>query len=392
MTFSKAKLIPYAIAVGAIGLVGFLQSLRHWSQHGQMIERVEAMTYDWRQKAALNHNPPCATNLGFINIGDEDIRRVEDGMNGSLDYQFGLYWPRQVYARMVREIAAEGARLVAFDVLFAGLRPDHPPVMVGTNLVSSDEFLADEMRAANCVAIAMGKELLPHRSFRDAAMRVGDISTDKDSDGVLRRAHAFRKFPILHSKIEQFALKNDFDLSKTVIKSHESITLWDERRTTNIVVQLQSDNRFDIGRFQAQLGLPGPPEGVMHGVGYRELTEWHMGIVMAAAHLGLDLDKAEVDERRHEIKLPGTNGVSRVLPTDREFFFYVDWSIKSNDPRLTQENFTGLLAKEKLRRLGKPKDDNSLWKNKVIIVGSTATGNDLTDLGATPIEQVNPVA
>jgi class 3 adenylate cyclase/CHASE2 domain-containing sensor protein len=388
VTPSKAKLIPYAIALGVIAFVGFLQSLRHWSTVGDGLERLEGITYDWRQTEALKRHPPCATNLGFVYIEDEDIRRLEDGMGGALDYQFGLYWPRQVYGRLVNELKAEGARLIAFDVLFSGLRVDHAPVLVGTNPVpvASDEFLADQLRSANNAAIATSRDLLPHRLFRDSVQRLGDISTDKDPDGVLRRAHAFRTFYALHSTMERLAEQHDFDLSKTIVRPGQSVTLMPSEGK-GMEIPLQADNTYDVGVFKSRLpNERGAPPGVMLGKAFREVTVWHMGIVMAAAQLGLDLDRAKVDPARGVIFLPGTNGVDRTIPVDKGGFFYVDWSIKHDDARLTRENFTGVLAKERMRRLGKPKDEDERWKDKILIVGSTATGNDLTDRGATPIQ------
>ncbi|MEQ2009161.1 MAG: CHASE2 domain-containing protein [Limisphaerales bacterium] len=388
MTVSKAKLIPYAIAIGVIAFVSFLQSLRHWSARGGSLERLEGISYDWRQKEALKKHPPCATNLGFISISDDDIRRLEDGMGGALDYQSGLYWPRHVYGRLVSELKAEGARLIAFDVLFSGLRVDHAPVKVGTNaeLVPSDEFLSDQLRAANNAVIATSKELLPHRLFRDSVRRLGDISTDKDADGVLRRAHAFRTFHTLHGAMERLAEKHDFDLSRTIIRPGKSITLSDGKQR-QMEIPLQPDNTYDVGAFKSRLpDERGEPPGANMGRAYREVTAWHMGIVMAAAELGLDLDRAKTDAARGLLLIPGTNGVDRAIPVDKGGFFYVDWSIKHDDSRLTVENFTGVLAKERLRRLGTPKVDDQRWKGKILIVGSTATGNDLTDLGATPIQ------
>ena len=117
MTVSKAKLIPYAIAVGVIAFVCFLQTLRHWSgPDGPMAgalratEELELKTFDWRARRAVERQPPCATNLGFVFIGDDDIKRVAEGMNGELDYRYGLYWPRDVYARLVDELTAQIGR------------------------------------------------------------------------------------------------------------------------------------------------------------------------------------------------------------------------------------------------------------------------------------------
>ena len=68
-----------------------------------------------------SHTPTVATNLGFVFIDDASIAFVRT--NRSLGYQYGLYWPRQVYGRLVEELAAQGARAVALDVIFGELRP-----------------------------------------------------------------------------------------------------------------------------------------------------------------------------------------------------------------------------------------------------------------------------
>ena len=107
MTLSKAKLVPYAIALSVIAFVCFLQSLRHWSARGVVIEELEWKTYDLRVRSALKHRAPCATNLGFVRIDDPDIKNIADGSGGDLDYQYGLYWPRAVYAHLVTELKAQ---------------------------------------------------------------------------------------------------------------------------------------------------------------------------------------------------------------------------------------------------------------------------------------------
>jgi len=194
VTHSKAKLVPYAIAAGVILLVCLLQSLRHWGERGRVLEELEWKTYDWRARSALKYSPPCTTNLGFVRIHDQDISNIAEGFGGELDYQYGLYWPRAVYGRLVHELKAQGAKLVAFDVLFAEPRVDHPTVQRTTNSppISSDEFFAEAVREAGNVALATSEELAPHPIFRDAAPLLGDISTKKDADGVLRRASAFK--------------------------------------------------------------------------------------------------------------------------------------------------------------------------------------------------------
>ena len=387
VTVSKAKLIPYAIALGVIAFVSFLQSLRHWSEKGRLLEELEWKTYDLRARSALKHQAPCATNLAFVSISDEDIKNIADGSGGELDYRYGLYWPRAVYAHLVSELKAQGAKLTAFDVLFGELRFDHPQVIVATNQapLSSDEFFAARLREAGNVVIATSDGLAPNNLFLGGARSVGDISSERDSDGVLRRARSFQVVRFWHPMIERYAARYSFDPDRAIAGPTE-VFIPGSTQTLVIRINLEKDDMYDVNGFKAQFDGAGRTGFTMHGKAYRDRRVWHMGIVMAAAELGLDLEKAEIDLGGGRIHLPGTNGVHRTLPVDGEGRFHVDWSLQFQDPRLTKGKITELLLQEKKRRDGKSPDGESLFRNKVIIVGSIATGNDLTDTGATPIE------
>ena len=50
--------------------------------------------------------------------------------NGSLGFRYGLYWPRHIYGRLYRELVAQNAKAVAFDIIFREPRPDHAQVPV----------------------------------------------------------------------------------------------------------------------------------------------------------------------------------------------------------------------------------------------------------------------
>ena len=88
------------------------------------LERLESITYDWRVRQAATYPTTIATNLGFVNINENSITAVN---NGSLDFQYGLYWPRHIYGRLVRELKTEGARITAFDILFDNRAPSRSP-------------------------------------------------------------------------------------------------------------------------------------------------------------------------------------------------------------------------------------------------------------------------
>src|SRR5439155_6438116 len=117
-----------------------------------------------------------------------------------------------------------------------------------------------------------------------------------------------------------------------------------------------------------------------------EKRAWHMGVILAAIELKLDLDHAEIDLPHGRITLHGPNGIERVIPVDRDGYFYVDWCIPPNHPALTQEPIHELLAQNKLRLDGKTEGLTNRWWGKLAVVGSSAVvGNNLTDVGATPL-------
>jgi class 3 adenylate cyclase/CHASE2 domain-containing sensor protein len=291
------------LAVSVLALVCGIRLLQL-----DFFERLERMTYDLRAQAALRFPAPAATNLAFVSVEDSSIAAVA---GGKLGYRYGLYWPRQVYGRLVEELSAQGAKAVAFDVLFGELRSDHPPVqMAGGNLMESDDFFALQMRRAGNVLLAVVPDLVPPDLFLTNALAPGDITTEKDSDGVLRRVRAF------------------------------------------------------------------DDQGV-----------WDMGIVLAALELNLDLAHPDLDLARGRITLHGANGVRRVIPVDRNGYFFIDWRLRVNDPHLWRAPIESLLWQDRRRLLDRTNGLRDDLRGKLVVVGSAAQGNDLTDRGATPLEK-----
>ena len=138
--FKPLKRAPVILAVAVLVLVCGVRLLRL-----DFFERLERMTYDLRARAAQNFPAPAATNLAFVAMEDSSIAAVRHGLLGR---PYGLYWPRQVYGRLVEELSAQGAEAIAFDVLFGELRPDHPPVqMADGSIIESDDFFALQMRS-----------------------------------------------------------------------------------------------------------------------------------------------------------------------------------------------------------------------------------------------------
>lgn len=391
--------IPLVLAAGIIGLTCLFRAGLAGGLQG-----LEARTLDWRARLALHFPAPVATNLGFVFISDASIKALQDG---SLGYRFGLYWPRQIYGRLLRELSAQGAAAVAFDVIFGELRPDHPPVVVRRRtepdwdtffadrpaarrpytladdswVVESDDFFAWQLRRSGRALLAAERDLLPPDLFRTNALALGDIAADRDADGVLRRARAFRLYRRWHPLLERAAA--EYQLELQAARFEPGRLLLPRAGHEDVVVLLDAEGRFALADLVGETLPAGWPERAHP---FTEERVWHMGIVLAAQHLKLDLANAEVDLARGRIVLRGEGGVERLIPVDCEGYFPIDWTLTLNDPRLAREPIESLLRAEQAREAGNPRG-NSPWAGRLVVLGSVATGNDLTDRGPTPLER-----
>jgi class 3 adenylate cyclase/CHASE2 domain-containing sensor protein len=374
--FKPLKRAPVILAVFVLALVCGVRLL-----HLDFFDRLERITYDLRVRTAMHFPAPAATNLAFVSMADSSITAVK---NGALGYKFGLYWPRQIYGRLVEELSAQGAQTVAFDMLFGELRNDHPPVQMGDgNLIESDDFFAMQMRRASNVVIAVTPELRPPDLFATNALALGGISTDKDSDGTLRRVEAFHIYHHWHPLLKKAAAEFDLDLDRAQFAPGKIIL--PQTGTTNfITVPVDVENNFELADFTGDKLPSGTPPKAK---AFTDDRVWHMGIVLAAQELKLNLAHAEIDLPHGKIILRGANGVERVIPVDASGYFYIDWRLTPNDPNLLSAPIENLLWQDKQRLLGKTNGLSDAFHGKLVVVGSTAQGNDLTDRGATPLEK-----
>ena len=110
-------------------------------------------------------------------------------------------WPRSLHARLIRTLKAEGARAVAFDVLFE--KPRDP---------EEDEALRSALADAGMVVLGSTVSQVddprfrkaqidePYAPFAQAAAAVADVSFPTDRDGVIRTAW------LLHQERKTLAL------------------------------------------------------------------------------------------------------------------------------------------------------------------------------------------
>jgi class 3 adenylate cyclase/CHASE2 domain-containing sensor protein len=370
VNFKRLKRTPLILALGVLALVCV-----GWRLHLDFPERLERLTYDLRVRAAQKFPAPAATNLAFVAMEDSSIAALRHGLLGR---PYGLYWPRHVYGRVVEELAAQGVQAVAFDVLFGELRPDHAPVqMADGTLMESDQFFALQMRRAGNVISAFTAEVNPPDLFVTNSLALGDISTTKDADGVLRQIKSFslKWHPAFKSASRQLGA----DLERAQILPDKIILPL--ATGTNLTVALDRDGNFDLADFVGD-EIP---------AGWKRFDKpltrvWDLGIVMAARELNLDLAKAEVDLPGGKITLRGANGIERVIPVDADGFFLINWQLTVDNPAIVRQPIEEVLQQDKLRLRGETNGLKNLFAGKLVVLGSAAQGNDLSDHGATPLE------
>lgn len=191
-----------------------------------LVKRLEWITYDWRMRIAANVRTPVATNLAAVFIDDEGLRNINE--------QTGFYWPlpRQLFGRVLRELRMQGARGVALDVFFLDRHPDFTETRITSRdgrQISSDAFFAQQIRESGNVILGCPGSVShgvwrwapPVPEFRDAARACGYATTDRDADGVLRRAVPYQVDPergrLWHLGLELAARHLNLDLEHAVV-------------------------------------------------------------------------------------------------------------------------------------------------------------------------------
>jgi class 3 adenylate cyclase/CHASE2 domain-containing sensor protein len=371
------KRIPAWIAFGVILFVCLLACLRL-----DFFERPERWTYDMRIRQALRFHPPVATNFGFVLIDEDSLVYVRT--NRTLGFNFDLPWPRQVYGRLVQELAAQGAKAVAFDIIFGELRQDHAPVqMADGELLESDEFFARQLRHAHNTILAVTPQIMPPALFRTNTLALGDISADPDPDAILRRARAFRYYRKWHPAFRQVEADPELGLDLSQARVERNQIVLPRPNAEAIQVPLDRDGNFDLADFVGDK----IPEGMARRAKpFTEERVWHMGVVLAAAELGLDLAGAVVDLPRGTITLQGAGGLKRTIPVDADGYFYIDWCLPPDHPALALEPIQRVLMQNVSRLKGQTNGLTYRWRDKLVVVGSGAVvGNNFTDRGGTPL-------
>lgn len=339
-----------------------------------LLQEIERLTYDWRSLLAARFAPPASDALGFVFINGETIRDIGRGETLRLT-PYGLLWPRYIYARVLRELHAQGAKAIAFDVFFEDIRHDHSQLPIdpsGTNTVDSDLFFAGQIRAATnaTVILASLSNSIPAIPFRANRAMMGDAFSLRDNDGIARRIRVFQDYVMPSKSLEIFAIQNEYRVVRfvpeVVLEDYGSLELSTNRPSADGHVSLidREGKRVDVDPVERQ-------------------RVWHLGLVLTARVLGIDLTRSEVTPDR--LRLWTTNGTEVSVPIDRHGRMYVDWTLKVRNRQLLEQPFEGVLQSDVAREFGVTEDVQTNWAGKYVLIGSVALGNNMTDIGPTPL-------
>lgn len=383
--FHSRKVIPVTLCGAVLCFALAVDILSRWFEDSGIfgiVRRLEWITYDWRVRAAAKQESPTASNLGLVFINDRSIWYLMSGLAGysnSPPIEEGLHWPRYVYGQVLQELSDQGADVVGFDVLLAELRPKREAVdLPDGSSESSDQYFSRQLARSGRAVLAAQNQLVPPLWFRTNAWAMGDIGVVRDPDGVIRRTKAFEDYVIWEPIIREAR-----ELINVIVDTNRIVC--PGPNGVPVILPIAPDGTFEMARLiELVKGMKFPADAPRRAPAFKRARVWDLGITMAAHYLGIDLGAAEIVPGSH-IALRGTNSVRRRIPIDDQNRLQIDWSLEARDPRIARESFHGMLDRHYKRAAGQPVEGDFRFRGRLTLVGSLATGNDLTDLGTTPL-------
>lgn len=144
----------------------------------------ENKIYDHRMNFAAKFTHP-SDDICFIGV---DQRSIDSALK---EFGYSWPWPRSAYAKIIDYLSEGEASSVAFDVLFT------EPSVYGRE---DDEKFALSSKNSDMTIQAMfvspenEKALFPIPQIKNSASLIGNITSSKDSDDIIRRVRVSRNF------------------------------------------------------------------------------------------------------------------------------------------------------------------------------------------------------
>ena len=219
MKLKRGQLVPVFIASAAI-LAGclillfsrFLEKSTALRDPG-LIEKLEYLTYDPRVRFATRFpDQQLATNIGCLFFDDSAIEKVA---NSELEDDYDWPWPRYIHANLVKELAAQGAKAVGFDIFFPQRYRRDPPIPSddGTS-IPSDQVFANEIKKRHNVVLGMNAGSPPAALFMHSDPELASVQTVGEAVMRRDRPYIIEKFWSLKIRDLATALGVNLDFSK----------------------------------------------------------------------------------------------------------------------------------------------------------------------------------
>jgi adenylate cyclase len=311
------------------------------------LSTIELKTYDWRLTRTARPST-ARSDIALVEIDEYSLRNLEP--------QTGRWpWPRLVHSMIIDFLARGPARVIAYDVVFAGADSRKEFEAAGATWTGeeSDKALADSIRTAGTVLLPV--DATYEGSSADGARAIKGMDFSLDSSRVIERKVVFPPFEVLGDAAaglghNLFVFDADGPLRHTVpFVRHESAVI------------------PSLGLAAALRAARIAPADV------------HIeGDTLRAADRSIPLELRHVrnSERRETYQWGLVNFRGPALLDDL-----------THRPYVSFRAFDLLDSENNLLNGQKPAIDPSVFKDKIVFVGATATA--LFDAFETPFAQAS---
>ena len=176
----KHKLWTRAIIIALSSIL--ITLIFHFSK---AFNTFENKSYDLRMTNAAKYKQPCE-EICLIIVDQESIDWAKE------KYNWSWPWPREAYGRMVDFISAGNPKAITFDILYTepSIYGEEDDIALGAAEAKSKKVIQTFFYSAE----DYGKTLMPVKPINDNAALLGNITSAKDSDDIIRRTRLFDTF------------------------------------------------------------------------------------------------------------------------------------------------------------------------------------------------------
>jgi len=365
-SFMKKKII-FSFAIGMLGAVLALAV-----GNTDFIQALERQTLDIKFR---NFVRPFSneSNIVIIDINEDAIKDLEPDL--------GRWpWPREVHANLISYLVRDGAKVIAFDILFsertARKEVDEKKIQ---DLIGLIDKIEQHQTSSSIGQLRSEINSLKPSAGDDALVRVSEAA------GNVIYASIFTKSLQHYTDTEienQKRLLSKSALSQTVSEVIGSKIISREAVFDDVTLPLSALalSSKGVAHINFNSDLDGPSRWTYPISGYLDILVPSLPIAACAAYLGVSVKDIKLEHNSLKI-------ADRILPLDSQGRYHILFHNTSKDS--ASVSFVNVLLSSLLAAEGKPPLlPQGYFKNKLVFIGSSAAG--LFDLRATPLSSITP--